>query len=456
MTDRIPDGSVIRQLTHYMAGARGCELPANVVREAKNHILDTVAAMVSGASLMVGQKAIAYIRTLGGTPEAQVIGSNLVTSAANAALTNGMLAHADETDDMHLPTKIHPGCGIVPAALAIAEREGASGTDLMRAVTLGYDVCCRMVEAMDPALLHETHRSTQGIGPTFGAAAAAGSLAKLDATQMRYLLSYAAQQASGLRSWSRDLEHMEKAFDFGGMGARNGVMAATMVQAGFTGVRDVLEGEHNLLDAFSTKPRPQVLLDRLGSFYEITNSAIKAFSVGYPIQAALEALLTLMNRHGLTAADVERLVARLSEEGAHIVDNREMPDVNVQHALALALVDGGVTFASTHSYERMKDPEVLAIKSRVHLQPDPALMDPETPRQAIIEIETKDGRTLSHHTKSPPGTVQNPMTNERVNAKARDLMTSGLGPDRTEGLIAKLQDLEAVRNVRELRPLLSA
>lgn len=456
MTAKVDDPSITGQLGRYMAEAHSCDLPADVTRKAKNHILDTVAAMVSGASLMPGQKAIAYIRTLGGTPEAQVVRSDIVTSAANAALANGMLAHADETDDMHLPTKCHPGCGIVPAALAMAEREEASGTDLIRAVTLGYDICCRVLAAMDSTLLYETHRSTQGIGPTFGAAAAAGSLVRLNATQMRYLLSFAAQQASGIRCWSRDLEHIEKAFDFGGMGALNGVMAATMVQAGFTGVLNVLEGEHNLLDAFSTNPQPQVLLDRLGSFYEITNIAIKTYSVGYPIQAALDALLTIVNRHRLTAGDVKRLVARMPEDGARIVDNREMPNINVQHALALALVDGGVTFDSIHSSERMKDPAVLAMKSRVHLQPDPALMDPETPRQAIIEIETKDGRTLSHHTKSPPGTVQNPMTKEQLTTKARDLMTPGLGPARTEKLIANLQDLEAVRNVRELRPLLSA
>ena len=309
---------------------------------------------------------------------------------------------------------------------------------------------------MDSTLLYETHRSTQGIGPTFGAAAAAGSLVRLNATQMQYLLSFAAQQASGIRCWSRDLEHIEKAFDFGGMGALHGGMAATMVQAGFTGVLNVLEGEHNLLDAFSTNPQPQVLLDRLGSFYEITNIAIKMYSVGYPIQAALDALLTIVNRHGLAAGDVKRLVARMPEDGARIVDNREMPNINVQHALAMAVLDGGVTIESIHSTERMKYPAVLEMKSRVHLQPDPTLKDPETPRQAIIENETKDGRTLSHHTKSPPGTVQKPMTKEQLTAKARDLMTPGLGRARTEKLIANLQDLEAVRNVRELRPLLSA
>ena len=112
-------------------------------------------------------------------------------------------------------------------------------------------------------------------------------------------------------------------------------------------------------------PSPPILshrlLDRLGSFYEITNIAIKTYSVGYPIQAALDALLTIVNRHGLAAGDVKRLVARMPEDGARIVDNREMPNINVQHALAMALVDGGVTFESIHSSERMKDLSLIHI-----------------------------------------------------------------------------------------------
>ena len=456
MVEKESSNDITGKLAEYMAEACDLDLEDNVCIEAKNHIVDSMAAVVSGARLRPGQLAVEYMRALGGTPEAQVIGSALVTSAVNAALANGMMGHADETDDMHMPTKIHPGCGIVPAALAMAEREKASGRQLLRAVTLGYDICCRIVQAMDAILLHQTHRAPQGIGSTFGAAAAAGSLLKLDATQMRYLLSYAARQASGIFCWARDVEHIEKAFDFGGMGARNGVMAAQMVRVGFTGVWNVLEGQHNLLEAFSAAPRPEALLDGLGSFYEIANSAIKAFPVGYPIQAALDALFTIMRRDAISAKDVDRIVARLPEDGARIVDDREMPDINIQHVLAMAVVDGEVTFASTHSYERMRDPEVLSIRSRVELVADQTLVELEFPRQAVIQVSTRDGRVLSHHTKAPPGNVQNPMTSEQVNSKARDLITPVLGSERAENLIDRLQNLEAVEDVTELRPLLSA
>ena len=119
---------VMRELSAYIAAALRNPLPSAVVEKTKQHILDTVAAMISGSRLAPGKKATTYVKTLGGVKESCVIGSNIVTTAVNAALANGMLAHADETDDSHAPSLTHPGCGIVPAALAMAEREERNGT----------------------------------------------------------------------------------------------------------------------------------------------------------------------------------------------------------------------------------------------------------------------------------------------------------------------------------------
>src|SRR5438309_2804239 len=273
---------VMGRLSAYIASALRRPLPPAVVEKTKHHVLDTIAAMISGSRLAPGMKAIAYIKTLGGVKEASVIGSNFITTAVNAALANGMLAHADETDDSHAASLTHPGCGIVPAALAMAERERRSGAALLRAVTLGYDVGCRLTLSLDPYQFREDGHSTHSFGPMFGAAAAAGALAGLKESQIRHLLSYAAQQASGVSCWMRDPEHVEKAFDFGGMPARNGVSAAAMVAHGFTGVEDVFSGERNFFVAY--KGNPDELARGLGESYEIMNAGIKRWSVGSPIQ----------------------------------------------------------------------------------------------------------------------------------------------------------------------------
>src|SRR5256714_9057716 len=273
------------QLARYMAEARDLRLAPRVAQEAKHRILDTLAAMVSVSHLRAGEMAIRSARAQGGVAEATVLTTDIRTSAVNAALANGMFAHADETDDFEPVTKAHPGSHVVPAALAMAEREGRSGAELLAAVTLGYDVCCRFLLALGPDLVRGSHRSAEGTSSTMGAAAAAASLAGLDEKGMRYALSYAAQQVSGLWSWVRDPEHVEKAFDFSGMGARNGVTAAIMAQMGFTGVWDVLDGEHNALQALSREPRPEAMVAGLGKRFFITETALTGFSLRFPIQA---------------------------------------------------------------------------------------------------------------------------------------------------------------------------
>jgi 2-methylcitrate dehydratase PrpD len=438
------------RLASYMVAARDRSLPPDVLLNARHRVLDALAAMVSGTLLDPGKLAIGFVRAQGGTPEASVVGTDIRTSAINAALANGMFAHADETDDVDPLTKAHPGAGVVPAALAMAEREQRSGMELLRAVALGYDVGCRFVVALGPELVRGSHRGVEGPCSTMGAAAAAASLARLDETGMRYALSYAAQQVSGLWSWVEDPDHIEKAFDIGGMGARNGVTAVTMVQAGFTGVRDVLSGRHNALEALSSQPHPEAMVADLGSRFFVSETGIKTYSVGYPNQAPLDAFFALRREFGLRPDNVERIVVAMPEDGPGIVSNSPMPNVNCQYLLATALVDGAVSFANSHSREHMADPQIRAVMQRVQVVGDPRLNDPAAPRSGRVDVILRDGRTVSHFTRFPPGTKENPAGTEVLNGKARDLMAPVLGAERTDALIQRINALEEVGDMREL------
>ena len=443
------------RLAKYMVQARTRRLAVNVAQDARHRILDSIAAMVSGAHLKPGAMAIKFARAQGGVAEATVATTSIRTTAINAALVNAMFAHADETDDFHPETKAHPGCSVVPSALAMAERESASGLQLLNAVTLGYDLCCRFLIALGAEHVRGAHRSAEGTSSTLGAVGAAAAIAGLDEKGMRHALSYAAQQVSGIWSWVRDAEHVEKAFDFSGMGARNGVTAAIMAQMGFSGVWDVFDGEHNVLIALSAGPRPEEMVAGLGSRYVITETAIKPFSVGYPIQSPLDAMLTLRREHGLTPQNVEKIIASLPEDGARVVNNRSMPDICCQNILALALVEGTVSFEDSHSYKKMDDPRIRAVRARIELVADKALMDPAAPRSGRVEVVLKDGRTVSHFTRHAPGTPENPMTTDQVNAKARMLMAPVLGAKNAEAIIERVNALESLKNVRELRPFLA-
>src|ERR1700680_4284835 len=284
----------MQQLSSYMGAAATRALPDDVIEKAKHHILDTFPAMISGSTLPPGRGALQFARAYGGREIATVVASNIVCGPIEAAFANGVLAHSDETDDSHGPSRSHPGVSVVPAALAAGEQFGISGTQLIRSVTLGYDVGSRITMSMGgPAYQAATHRSTHGTAAVFGAGAAAGCAAGLNADKMRLLLDYTAQQTSGIGAWSRDAEHMEKAFLFAGKPAAGAVLAASLIQSGWTGVQDVFSGPDNFFEALAprengaVKADPAVLVDKLGERYEIARTNIKKWTVGSPIQAPL-------------------------------------------------------------------------------------------------------------------------------------------------------------------------
>jgi 2-methylcitrate dehydratase PrpD len=447
---------LMNKVAGYIAAATGRALPAKVQEKTKHHLLDTLAAIVSGSRLHPGKQAIAYIESQGGTPEALVLGSRIVSSAVNAALANGMSAHADETDDSHAASLTHPGCGVVPAALAMAERNRRSGQELLRAVALGYDICARLSLSLGAYAFRDAGHSTHTFGPTFGAAAAAGALAGLDKRQVRHLLSYTAQQVSGVACWMRDAEHVEKAFDFGGMPARNGTAAATMVAAGFSAVEDVFDGERNFFVAYGGLGDPAILGKDLGRVYEIMHTNIKRWSVGSPIQAPLDSLLDLIRTRGIGADQIEHVEVRVSVTGANTVDDRHMPDICMQHMVACMLLDGIVTFESSHDEARMQDPKVRALRKKVMLIGDPELQKVMPSRQGIVTLKLRDGSTLRHHTKAVRGTSENPMTRAEVDEKGYHLLAPVLGKSRARKLIDSIWSLEAIEDVRTLRSLLRA
>jgi len=301
-------------LAVYCSKVINYPLQGEIITKARLHLLDTLAAMISGAHLAAGQRAVIFIQRLGGCPQVSIPGTAMVTDAVNAAFAGAMAAHADETDDSHLGGRFHPGCAVVPAALAVGELEGRSGEDLLRAIAAGYDVGARSTMALGFSAPRSGTHSTHCLGANFGAAAAAGVMAELNAIQFEHLLSYATQQASGIAYWQRDSEHVEKAFDFGGMGARNGVFGALFVKSGASGVTGSLTGDPSYLSAFAENAKPEALIDGLGERFEIMAASIKKWCVGSPIQAALDSITALIDKHQITPESVSKVRAIVPDD----------------------------------------------------------------------------------------------------------------------------------------------
>jgi 2-methylcitrate dehydratase PrpD len=446
---------VMRKLSDYMSAARNRELPEDTIESAKQHILDTFAAMVSGSQLPPGQAGLRFARSYGGEKIATVVCSNVLCGPIEAAFVNAIQAHSDETDDSHTISGVHPGAAVVSATLAAGEQFGIRGDHFLRAVTLGYDIGPRVILVLGgPNYQTESHRSIHSLGAAFAAASAAGCAASLDARQMRWLLDYTAQQAAGIAAWERDTQHIEKAFVFAGGPARSGVTSALLVQAGWTAVDDVFSGADNFFLAFKPSANPEGMLDRLGEHYNIQETNIKKWSVGSPIQATLDALENLRERQKFQADDVREVIVRIEPREASVVDNRVMPDVCLQHLVGVMLIDKTVTFASAHDRARMQDPEVLGQRAKVRIVPDEGLARLMPKRVTVVDLILNDGTRFSERIEAVRGTYDNPMTRDEVVAKARELMAPVLGKQDTANLIVKVMSLENMNNVLELRPFL--
>lgn len=439
---------VIDELSEYVASATLTKVPEAVVAKTVLHIMDTVSAAVSGTLLEAGRHARAYVGACGGLPECTVFGTGIRTSVPLAALANGMAAHADETDDSHAPSRTHPGCAVVPAAFSMAESRGRAGIAFIQAVALGYDICGRVPRALWPEWIDRGDlrvSSTHAFGGLFGAAAAAGSLAAIDPKQCRYLFSYAAQQASGIRTYFRERHHVEKAFVFAGMPAMNGTTTATMVEAGWTGVEDVFSGEPNLL-SLGVGPDPSMLTAGLGRRFEILRTKFKKYAVGSPIQSPLDGLLSILQEEGLTSETVSRVLVRIPTERWRTVHDRPMSDLNIDYLLEAALEDGAFTFRAAHDDARFDAWRSRARDGRVEVVADEA-MDGHS---AHVEVEAHDGRVFRRFVPAIPGSQENPMSIHDVETKARDLLEPVIGVERSAGLIRDLQRLPQAESLRDV------
>lgn len=448
-------GRVMSTLSSYMSAARTHALPQDVTDQAKFHLLDTLAAMISGSELPPGQAAQRHLREHSGSGTVTVVGTAMTTPPIDAALANGMMAHSDETDDSHNESRSHPGCAVVPAALAAGEFSGIDGITLLRAVTLGYDVGTRVVMAMGGAAFsYESSLATHSIAGNFGAAAAACCAVGLDARQMRWALDYTAQQSSGITAWRRDTDHIEKAFVFAGMSARNGVTAALLVQSGWNGVDDIFSGPDNFFAAYAPKAQPDRLIDKLGERYEITQTDIKKWTVGSPIQGPLDAIEAIRSKKPFDADQANKVTVRLAPSVAGVVDNRDIPDICLQHMVAVMLIDKTVSFQAAHDKARMQDAAVLKQRAKVSLVRDEELAKLLPARETVVEIELNDGTKLSERVSAVRGTPRNPMSRSEVIDKARDLISPVLGREPSTRLIETVFDVENLTDIRALRRLL--
>src|SRR5438093_13642778 len=208
---------------------------------------------------------------------------------------------------------------------------------------------------------------------------------------MRWALDYSAQQSSGIVAWQRDTDHIEKSFVFAGMPARNGVTSALVVKSGWNGVDDIFSGADNFFLAYAPKAQAERLVEKLGERYEIVQTDIKKWTVGSPIQGPLDAIDAIRSKRPFEADQVHRVTVRLAPSVATVVDNRDIPDICLQHMVAVMLLDKTVSFHAAHDKPRLQDAAALRERAKVNLVRDQELVQFLPVRVTVVEIELADG-----------------------------------------------------------------
>lgn len=442
--------AVTPALSAYIAASQTAPVAEDIRARARLHVLDTLASIVACRDLEPAVLARRFARAQSGDSRANaatILGTRDGAALADAVFASAMAGHGAEINDFIPSAFVQPGPSIVSAAFALAERRGASGEAVLRAVIAGYELAGRLPKALGVSNLRRAGIANHGVGPVFGTAAAAASLLALSEEEIAHVLSYCAQQASGSWQWLLDVEHIEKSFVFAGMGARAGLNAALLVEAGFRGVPDSLDHPDGWmrgpLFAGGDGDRPY-LVEGLGVRSEFTHAAFKRYPVGGPTQPAVEALLTLLPK--LDGAEVERVEIEMPGRWQAFRD-AQMPALNLRYLSAIILLDRRLDFVAAQSRARMLgDSAVGAVMERVVVRHDPAQeAAPGAPRteSARVAVTLQNGARHEAFVPYVLGFPSHPMSAHDVEAKAEVLMAPHLGAPRARAVIEAVRAIEA-------------
>ncbi len=437
-----------QRLARFIAETTYPDLPEAVTGHIKLCILDWLGVALAGTAEPASQAIVQLVKDLGGREESTVIGDSYRSSCVNAALANGVTGHAAELDDIHEASVIHPGAPVIPAALAVAERAGASGEELIAAVTVGYEVGIRVAMAVMPSHYEFWHPT--GTCGTFGAAAAAGRLLGLDEGAMRHALGVAGTGASGL---IESFGSMGKPFN-AGRAARDGVMAVLLAERGFTGPKSILDAAKGYPSATSVQPDLEEIVDALGHRYEAANTIFKRHACCGHTHGAIDAVIYLMNENDLDHRDITEITVGTYPIAVEVVGGNYSPGTSAEAKFSLPYC---VAAAATHgsasldafTVEEIANPEIRELMGRVKVHVSEELAEARL-GCAKVAIQTKAAEVFNMRVDVPKGYPENPLTSAELKGKFRELSRAALTAGRIRELEKTVDALEEVGDVREL------
>jgi 2-methylcitrate dehydratase PrpD len=450
-------------LAGLLARLRIGAIDAFAKRAATRHLIDTLGAIIAGATQEVTGIAERVLGRVHGTGAVAVPGFSTRYDLLTAAYLGGTAGHGLELDDGYRSGSVHPGTVVVPAAWALAADRRASGAVLLTAVVAGYEAMCRIAAAAHPRSRWRGFHNT-GIAGTFGGAAAGGVLLGFDATRMEAAFGTAASSSAGLFSFlaGGDVKRTHP-----GHAAREGLLAALLTAEGLAAPNGVLEFKEGFFRAFAGDEKDPASIDILHSgdnnphsAFAVANCYMKPYACCRHIHSAIDGVLKIVGEHDLAPEQVARMdfgtyavAASHAEVGWSEMTTAQM---SFPFVIAATLVRRR---ASLHEFgaEERTNGRILAQTGKVHVHVDPEC-DADYPRKraAKTRLETTDGQVFEAYMPEPYGAASNPLSDAALEEKFVGLAAPVLGAARAQAALAALWDVEHCEDIGALAAMLMA
>ena len=436
-----------RDLAEFAVNTSFTDLPREVVHETKRDIINVLGVSIYSARDPSLQAMFAMFDAEGGNGRASVWGTGRKTTLQFAALANGYLGHLEDYDDTHFPTVIHPTAPTLPGAFAIGEDSGAGGRDLITAVALGIEICCRAGNAVYPWHYDAGWHITGTMG-VFGAAVACSKIAGLDVDGVVRAMGTAGTQAAGVREAFGTMTKPMHA----GRAAQAGVVSTLLSKHGFTSAPAILEGRRGVFEVMSSGREPSRATDGLGETWEIFQNGLKPYSCGVVSHPLIDAAVALHSRPGFDAGAVDSIDAFVHPLVPELMGKAE-PQVGLEskfssyHCVAIGLVDGA-GHPAQFSDAKATDPTLAALRRKVKLNVDHAMAEDA----CRLVLHMKDGSDLTEEVTHATGSPQNSLSDQRLEDKFMALATPTIGETAAKALLDRLWHLDEATTIAGLVP----
>lgn len=429
------EGATVR-LARYVVETNFKDLPPRVIHEAKRSLVNVCGVAIGAARHEAMDIVLQLAHEVGGTPQVTVWGRPERADLMYGALLNGMACHIFDYDDTH-PTILHPSAPVAPVALSLAEALGRGGRDVLTAFVLGVEVASRVSNSVSPWHIENGFHPTSTTGH-FGATAAAGKLLGLTVEQLAVAFGLAGTQAAGVLE---SLGTMAKPFH-PGKAAFNGIMAAKLAKLGFTASTKILEADKGFARVLSPQCDLARLTAGLGEVYELLDNSYKPFACGIVAHPSIDGAIRLREQYGIKPEQVEKIECTVNDftlvpMGRRSPQNGLESKFSAYHAVAVGLVDGTAGEAQ-FSDERAVDPTIVALRDKIEFKPTPAIRKDE----AVVAITLTDGRRVEVHVEHARGSKDNPLTDEQLSRKFREVASMTLPEEKVENALAALWALD--------------